>query len=470
MIDTSSPTIIWFRQDLRLFDNPALFAAAQNGPIIPVFIYDPQAMDRDYGAAQKWWLHHALKGLKHDFQSKNIQFLIKKGDTATILKDLIEKTGAKSVYWARSYEKWSIERDKTIKSDLKNNNIDAESFHSHVIFEPWTIKNKSGDNFKVFTPFFKKCLEYEGDIAPPCPVPDMHPYDGVCDSLSVDDLHFIPSIRWDEKMESHWDISEQGAWTRMKDFFDHGLPHYKDGRNIPSMDYTSRLSPYLRFGMISPRAVWHETNAYAAAHDISERDRYHFLSEVGWREFSFHLLYHYPDMRWKPLQAKFDHFPWQNDPAILEKWQTGQTGYPMIDAGMRQLWQTGWMHNRVRMIVGSLLVKHLLHSWVEGEQWFWDTLVDACPANNTAGWQWIGGCGADAAPYFRIFNPITQGEKFEAHDYVRQYIPEIAHLDDKYLFSPWEAPVPPKDYPAPIIDHKVGREQALAAFEAIKGQ
>lgn len=459
------PIILWLRNDLRLIDNPALYHAAQNGSIIPIFIYDPAAMDRDYGAAQKWWLHHALQSLCADFKKQNINLIIKQGDSFEILTNLIEHTNAKGVYWNRSYEGWSIVRDAHIKDILKDRDIDAQSFKANVLFEPWTIKNGSGENYKVFTPFWKACRSKEEEIGDPLPTPKMTaPHV----EIANDKLDLIPKIRWDKKMEDDWDISEGGAWKRLQKFFGHGLYKYKEGRDCPSIDYTSRMSPYLRYGIISPRSIWYATHDYCAKNTVPEKDKDHFLSEVGWREFSHSLLYYYPEMKSKPLQERFNDFPWEYDDKTLKRWQTGQTGYPLIDAGMRQLWQTGWMHNRVRMLVGSLLVKHLLHSWTDGEAWFWDTLVDACPANNTAGWQWIGGCGADAAPYFRIFNPITQGDKFDSYAYVRKYVPEIAHLEDKYLFSPWESSNPPANYPAPIIDHKLGRDQALEAFKTTK--
>ena len=467
----SAPIIVWFRNDLRLRDNPALYQACLNKtPIIPVFIYDPSAMDRDYGGAQKWWLHHALKSLREDFKNHGVDLIIRKGDSLQTLNKLIEQTGAKAVYWNRSYESWSIDRDSHIKEVLKDRGLDAQSFKANVLFEPWTVKKGSGDPYRVFTPFWKACRAQEGLIGDELPLPD-DMINGVSSNSSIgdiSDLNLLPSIPWDQKMSTHWDISEKGAWARLDGFFKTALSGYKEDRNIPSQDTTSRLSPYLRWGMISPRSIWHATNLYSQSNTVPEKDKDHFLSEVGWREFSFHLLYYNPDMKDTPLQERFKNFPWEHDVEILKKWQKGQTGYPLIDAGMRQLWETGWMHNRVRMIVGSLLVKHLLHSWVEGEKWFWDTLVDACPANNVAGWQWIGGCGADAAPYFRVFNPITQGDKFDAYNYVRQYVPELKNVPDEHLFSPWEMDTPPADYPAPIIDHTAGREKALAAFEKTK--
>jgi deoxyribodipyrimidine photo-lyase len=471
----NSPTIVWFRNDLRLTDNPALYHAIQNGDIIPVFIYDVDAMDRDFGSAQKVWLHHGLVSLAADLKKHDTTLLVKKGDSQTILEELVKTTGAQSVMWNRSYEAWSIERDSKIKSDFTTNNIDVQSHKGQVMFEPWTIKNGSGLPYKVFTPFFKKCCEDLDAIGDALPAPQS--INGVTHDMQSDDLDLLPPIDWNTDLASHWNISESGAWNRMSYFFENGLRDYKDGRDVPSNDYTSKLSPYLRWGMISPRSIWHETNMYAMAHDIPDKTKQKFLAEIGWREFSFNLIYHFPTMSTEPLQERFRDFPWRYSDDDLKAWQVGQTGYPMIDAGMRQLYQTGWMHNRIRMIVGSLLVKHLLLNWKDGEEWFWDCLFDACPASNIAGWQWIGGCGADAAPYFRIFNPITQGDKFDAYGYVREFVPELKNMPDKYLFNPWDAPAGDlkmagvtlgDTYPKPIIDHSKGRERALEAFSATK--
>lgn len=473
------PIIVWMRHDLRLEDNPALYHAAYNKtPIIPVFIYDPKSMDRDYGAAQKWWLHHALNSLRDDFKKHNVNLLIREGDSQEILEGLIKETDAAGVYWNRFYEKWQMDRDAQIKKELRSRDLDIHSFQAHLLFEPWQIESGSGHHYKVFTPYYKKCLEKADLIDEPLPVPNS--MISASDDLklgTIDDLNFLPEIRWDKKLQDDWDISEKAAHARLSHFFKKGLKNYIDGRDCPSIDGTSHMSPYLRWGMISPRTIWHETKSNAGSNDIPNNQAEFFLREVMWREFTHHLLYYHPDMKSVPIQDKFKDFPWQKNKEFLKAWQKGNTGYPMVDAGMRQLWQTGWMHNRVRMIVGSLLVKHLLISWEEGESWFWDCLVDADPANNTAGWQWIGGCGADAAPYFRIFNPMTQGDKFDAYAYVRKYVPEIANLPDKYLFSPWEADQTllqkhkvklGETYPRPVIEHKEGREQALAAFEKIK--
>ena len=475
---TAAPKIVWLRHDLRLKDNPALYHAAYNKtPIIPVFIYDPQAMDRDYGAAQKWWLHHALTSLRNDLKSHEVDLIIREGDSLKILQDLIKQTGAVGITWNRLYEKWSIDRDSHIKETLKSDGIEVESYNGSLLFEPWEIKKGSGDPYRVFTPFWKECIRNIDRIESPLPVPNSL-VDGDLPIGDIRDLNFLPKTRWDKSMTEHWEISENGAWDRLNHFLDNGLNHYKDGRDLPAKDWTSKLSPYLRWGMISPRSIWHEANAYSIAHNVQDKNRDNFLSEIGWREFCHGLLYYNPTMKSEPLQDKFKNFPWQPNKDFQTAWQRGLTGYPIVDAGMRQLWQTGWMHNRVRMIVGSLMVKHMLQPWQDGETWFWDTLVDACPANNTAGWQWIGGCGADAAPYFRIFNPMTQAKKFDPDgDYIRTFVPELKNLPDKYIHEPWEAPqdvlnkagvILGKDYPRLIIDHDHGRKRALEAFESLK--
>tara|TARA_B100001765_G_scaffold198782_1_gene150318 strand:+ start:506 stop:1945 length:1440 start_codon:yes stop_codon:yes gene_type:complete len=478
-MEQEKPIIVWLRHDLRLADNPALYHAAYNKtPILPVFIYDPDAMDRDYGAAQKWWLHHALISLRDDFKKNDVDFIVRKGDSKTILDELIKEIDAGGVYWNRFYEKWQIDRDTDIKKDLHNRGLDVHSFQAHVLFEPWKIESGSGHHYKVFTPYYKNCMEKADKIDDPLPEPNsMVSASHSLNIGNINDFAFLPEIRWDKKMQDDWEITENAAHKQLSHFLKNGLENYETGRDCPSIDATSRMSPYLRWGMISPRTIWYETKSYIGSHNVSNKQGESYLRELFWREFTHHLLYYYPDMKSKPIQEKFEDFPWKRYKTYREAWQKGETGYPLVDAGMRQLWQTGWMHNRVRMIVGSLFVKHLLQPWQDGEAWFWDCLVDADPANNTAGWQWIGGCGADAAPYFRIFNPITQGEKFDSYDYVRKFVPEIADLPDKYLFSPWEAG---KDilqeygiklgetYPEPLVTHKEGRERALDAFKKIK--
>ncbi|NKB47366.1 MAG: deoxyribodipyrimidine photo-lyase, partial [Legionellales bacterium] len=427
--------IYWFRQDLRLSDNPALTNAAEHGRVLTVYILDDEnAGDHAMGGASRWWLHHSLASLN---KSLGGNLSIYRGNPVDILADIITRFDVNAVYWNRCYEPWRIDRDATIKEYLKVKCITVESSNGSLLWEPWNINKKDGTPYKVFTPFYRKgCLQAESPRAP-LPKPKNVAYlRDAQGSIGLGELHLLPEIRWDRQLVPHWQIGEEQAQMRFQNFIDEGLAHYKDGRNFPSKPYVSRLSPYLHFGEISPNQVWYVVRSIGDDKHVD-----HFCSELGWREFSYSQLYHHPELPRKNLQSKFDAFPWIEDDARLRAWQMGQTGVPMVDAGMRELWQTGYMHNRVRMIVGSFLVKNLRLHWHHGERWFWDTLVDADLANNSASWQWVAGCGADAAPYFRIFNPVTQGQKFDPDgSYVRQFIPEIINLPDKYLFTPWEAP------------------------------
>lgn len=425
------------------------------------------------GGASRWWLHESLTALN---KSLSGHLCFARGDAGEILQKLVKETGATSVYWNRCYEPWRIHRDKKIKTELKASDIDVQSFNASLLFEPHTVLKDDGTPYKVFTPFYKRaCL---GRAAPPsepsAPPKNIEFYKHEISSL--EDLSLLPKIKWYQDMAEVWSPGEKGAKERLDDFLENGLKGYKEGRNFPMRENVSRLSPHLHFGEISPHRAWHQTHpAMMAQH--CETDGENFLSELGWREFSNTLLYHFPDMTRKNLQDKFDNFPWRDDPEALSKWQKGQTGYPIVDAGMRELWQTGYMHNRVRMIVGSFLVKNLMLHWHHGEDWFWDTLCDADLANNSASWQWIAGCGADAAPYFRIFNPVTQGQKFDPDgEYVRQYVPELSDMPTKYIHAPWEAKedmlsqskvVLGKDYPHPIVDLKQSRERALETFKSL---
>lgn len=462
------PVILWFRQDLRLHDNPALAAAVRSGAdILPLYILDDGNAGRwAMGGASRWWLHHSLHKLNESLGGRLACF---RGDATIVLKDVIERTGARAVYWNRCYEPWRMTRDAGIKAMVNGMGAAADSFNASLLYEPWTVKKADSTPYRVFTPFFRRgCLE-SGEPPRPEKTPPptgFFPFD----SMPIDALGLLPrAVRWDRKMEQHWTIGEAGALARMKNFLDEGLRGYKEGRDRPAAPHVSRLSPHLHFGEISPRTLWHAIRQRMAAQGL-ERDGDHYLSELGWREFSAHLLYHNHDLPLHPLQERFHHFPWDDNPAALTAWQRGETGYPIVDAGMRELWETGYMHNRVRMIVGSFLVKNLLLHWHHGQDWFWDCLVDADLANNAAGWQWIAGCGADAAPYFRIFNPVTQGEKFDpAGDYIRRFIPELAHMPDKFIHKPWDSPVPPAAYPAPIVDLAATRTRALSAFAATKG-
>lgn len=476
-----SACIVWFRQDLRLSDNPALQEAARSGlPIIPVFILDDEnAGSWKHGGASRWWLHHSLTALDKSLKET---LVVRKGRADEILPKLVKEFDASAVYWNRCYEPWRISRDKAIKERLTESGILAESFNASLLWEPWQVLKEDKTPYKVFTPYFRRGCRNAGDPPEPHKKPAKLNLKERSGDLKLSALHLLPEKpfpRWDKKMESYWKIGEAGALARLKDFLDDGLKGYKEGRNHPIRPNVSRLSPYLHFGEISPRQVWHESQSHALIHKY-ETDLDTFHSELGWREFSHSLLYHFPWLPDDPLQERFKAFPWADDNAdYLARWQQGQTGYPIVDAGMRELWETGYMHNRVRMIVGSFLVKHLRLHWHHGEKWFWDCLVDADLANNSASWQWIAGCGADAAPYFRVFNPVTQGEKFDTKgEYVRRWCPELSKLPDSLVHKPWEAPplllkeagiTLGKTYPKPIVDHKAARDAALAAFKATKG-
>ena len=474
-----APVIVWFRQDLRIGDNPALNAAAAMGaPILPVYILDDaNAGLAKRGAASRWWLHHSLQALNESVDGALLCF---EGGADAILPRLAANVGAEAVFWNRCYEPWRIDRDKWIKTQLLQSGLRVRSFNGSLLFEPPNVTKKDGTPYKVFTPFYRKgCLQNAAPPRKPTSAPTGLQWYQERGGESVDDLRLMPDINWYDGMAEEWTPGEAGAASRLERFLADGLQNYSEGRDRPDRRFVSRLSPHLHFGEISPNTVWYAAKRYETDDALAEQvDKFH--AELGWREFSYHLLYYFPSLPQENLQAKFDRFPWRDDDEALESWQRGQTGYPIVDAGMRELWQTGYMHNRVRMIVGSFLVKNLLLDWREGEAWFWDTLVDADLANNSAGWQWIGGCGADAAPYFRIFNPVSQGRKFDPEgSYVRKYVPELSGLSNKFIHAPFEAsPAELKaagvalgsDYPEPVVELKASRERALAAFKSISGK
>ena len=468
--------IHWFRQDLRLSDNPALDSAAQYETLIPIYILDEvNSGEFKMGAASKWWLHQSLTKLNESLDGK---LLVYQGNPYEILNKLIEEQEVSYVTWNRCYEPWRIDRDKEIKRNFEDKNVAVESFSASLLWEPWTISKDDGTPYRVFTPFYKKgCLNSEEPRLPAGKVDLSNLYSEDLSSDSITDLNLLPTIKWYKSFEEEWNPGEIGAEQNLNSFLDSGLLNYKEGRNFPSQEFVSRLSPHLHFGEISPNEVWYRAKTKEGISGI-EKSLAHFHSELGWREFSYYLLYHFPDLPNKNFQEKFDIFPWQENEEFLALWQKGNTGYPIVDAGMRELWQTGYMHNRLRMIVGSFLVKNLLIDWRFGERWFWDCLVDADLASNSASWQWVAGSGADAAPYFRIFNPITQGLKFDPEgEYTKKYVPELRDLPNKYLFSPWEAPENiladagielGKNYPKPMVDLKLSRETALEAFATTK--
>ncbi len=478
----SNATLLWLRQDLRTDDHPALAAAvARGGPVIPVYIWAPDEEGPwPPGGASRWWLHQSLAALEKALRDKGSRLILRSGSSLDVLRALLKETGADAVYWSRRYEPAAIARDTAIKEALREDGLEVKSFNAALLVEPWALANQQGDPYKVFTPFWKSAVKaIDIPEAIPAPgslgAPDQWPA-----SASLDSFGLEPKIDWAGAIAEAWPPGEVGAQAELGAFLDERAPDYKDGRDRPGVRGTSRLSPYLHFGEISPRRVW---QASVEAHGIrppnkNETGAEAFVRELYWREFAHYVIYHFPTTDRAPLRAEFAAFPWEDNADALRVWQRGQTGYPMVDAGMRELWHTGWMHNRVRMIVASFLVKHLLIPWQRGADWFWDTLVDADLANNSMGWQWTAGCGADAAPYFRIFNPITQGKKFDSDgEYVRRWVPELKALPTPHLHAPWDASddvlgaagvVLGETYPEPIIDHSEARQRALDAYEHIK--
>jgi deoxyribodipyrimidine photo-lyase len=476
--NNNKASIMWFRQDLRVKDNPALIKAAKQSKVLPVYIYDTSVpQNAVLGGASKWWLHHALVALQ---ESLDGNLLVLSGDPQEILLSLCAQHNISSVYWNRMYEPWAITRDTAIKKALKASKYEALSTNGSLLWEPMQVLKKDETPYKVFTPYYKNgCLNAPDPRYPQRkpPLSFMDDMDEVKGYQGVDSLVLLPRVNWDLHMQEMWNVSEQGAQCKLEYFIKQAIEEYNDDRNVPSVAGTSQLSPYFHFGLISPNQAWY------AVHDAFNGSRenkgvYVYLSELGWREFSYYLLFHFNDIQNRNFNTKFDNFPWVQDKEGLRAWQQGKTGVPIVDAGMRELYQTGYMHNRVRMIVASYLVKNLLIDWREGERWFWDCLLDADSASNSAGWQWVAGSGADASPYFRIFNPILQGEKFDKEGaYVKKYCPELSKLGKKFLHKPWEASeqellsaniVLGKDYPKPIVDLKTSRVRALDAYKTIK--
>ncbi|WP_438483441.1 cryptochrome/photolyase family protein [Oleiharenicola lentus] len=475
-------TIVWFRQDLRLHDNPALTAALKSGgAVIPVYIFDEQGEgDWRIGGASKWWLHHSLSRLDESLRERGSRLILAKGRSADVLAAVIKNNGVTSVFWNRRYEPAVIERDKQLKTSLLASGIETKSFDAALLFEPHTVKNKSGGPFQVFTPYWRHCLALPVEEPVKLPTGEFSAPAKWPASIELSQLSLLPKIKWDTGIAAAWEPGEAAGMKRLKKFVADGLEDYDDARNFPNKDGTSSMSPYLHFGEIGPRQIWAAVRALSKSSGVfpAHLGGQVYLKEIGWREFAHHLLYHFPQTPAEPLREDFKKFPWLKNAKQLRAWQRGLTGYPIVDAGMRQLWTTGWMHNRVRMIVASFLVKHLRMSWQDGAAWFWDTLVDADLANNTLGWQWSAGCGADAAPYFRIFNPTLQGAKFDLEgDYVRAWVPELKDLPSKFIHEPWNAPAETlaragvllgKTYPTPVVEHGQARDAALAALKTIR--
>jgi deoxyribodipyrimidine photo-lyase len=460
--------IHWFRRDLRLADNPALLAALDAAEaVLPVFIWSPQDEGEwAPGGAGRWWLHHSLAALDASLRARGSRLHLLRGPAEDALATLVQETGAAGVFWNRLYEPALVERDTRIKARLRALGAEAQSRKAALLYEPWELETGKGEPYRVFTPFWKAARtrpEPGRPVAAPQHIP--LPQDQR-EGEALDALELMPRIRWYDGLEAMWTPGEDGALARLEDWCEQALGDYAVQRDRPDRDGTAAISPHLHFGEVSPRQAW--VAASARRSELSEKGIDTWLRELGWREFAHHVLYHFPDTPTEPMYAKYARFPWRQDhEAALQAWQRGRTGIPIVDAGMRQLWATGWMHNRVRMIAASLLVKNIRAPWQKGARWFWDTLVDADLANNTMGWQWTAGSGADAAPYFRIFNPVTQGEKFDPEGrYVKHWVPELRELPAEKVHRPWEAP--PKNYPGPIVDLKQSREEALAALQALK--
>lgn len=472
-IDSQSVNIYWFRQDLRLKDNPALMAAIKQGQVLPIYILDDiNAGENAMGAASRWWLHHSLANLNQALDNK-LNFYC--GDAHIILTELCKRLKVKNVHWNRCYEPWRIKRDSKIKQHLKSLEINVSSHNASLLLEPWQITKKDGTHYQMFTPYYKTFSQLAISNTPlAAPNIDVSfTIDPKAKSLA--DLALLPIINWDTGLSENWQPGEQQTHQRLQKFLATDLVDYHIGRDFPAKDRVSRLSAALHFGEISPLQIWHALSKRQVNDNIE-----HFKRELCWREFSYYLLFHLPHLATDNLRPAFDNFAWVNKAEKIQRWQQGKTGYPLVDAGMRELWQTGYMHNRVRMITASFLVKNLLIDWRIGAAWFWDCLVDADLANNAASWQWVAGSGADAAPYFRIFNPTTQAKKFDpTGQYIKRFLPELQYLPIKYLFTPWEAPEPilteaniylGTTYPKPMVDLKESRQRALDAYEKIKNK
>ncbi|RDJ21269.1 deoxyribodipyrimidine photo-lyase [Bosea caraganae] len=480
----SASSLVWFRDDLRLADNSALAAAASRGPVFCLYIHDEGPERRPLGGAARWWLSRSLAALAKSLTDKGGALVLMQGDPARILPEVVAACGIDIVSWNRRYDGAAVALDTALKANLLAAGVKVESHNANLLNEPWEIATTSGTPMKVFTPYWR-AARAKGEPATPGPAPERIdalplPPQLKKRALPLEALALEPTAPdWAGGLREAWMPGEAGARQALAEFLDGPIRGYGEERDRPDKAATSRLSPHLRFGELSPRQIWHAAQAAAHAHPALQGDVDKFLSEIGWREFSYHLLFHNPGLATANYNRRFDRFPWRNDSAALRAWRRGQTGYPIIDASMRELWTTGWMHNRVRMVVASFLIKHLLIDWREGEAWFWDTLVDADPANNPASWQWVAGSGADAAPYFRIFNPVTQGEKFDPKgSYVRRWVPEIAGLGDKSIHQPWKARPAElaatnirlgETYPEPIIALDLGRRRALDALATLGG-
>jgi deoxyribodipyrimidine photo-lyase len=464
-MDTNDTGIIWFRQDLRMTDQPALAAAASaHRRIVPLYIWAPEEEGEwAPGAAAQWWLHESLQCLQKSLRLAGSELIIRVGASIVEILDVIKATGARSVYWNARYEPAAVKRDENICRSLRKFGIEACIYNGSLLREPGSILSKARTPYLVYGAFWRNLVTEPISAALPT-VRKLPPLPFKIRSVAIERLGLKPRVAWDQGLRKSWEVGEDAARKMLADFCRTVVDKYVDNRDIPGISGTSQLSPHLHFGELSPRQVW------VAARKGSGAGATTYCKQIAWREFSYYLLHHHPRLATEPLRPEFKKFPWKTSASRLSAWQRGLTGYPIVDAGMRELWQTGWMHNRVRMIAASFLVKDLRIHWLKGARWFWDTLVDADLANNTQGWQWTSGCGADAAPFFRIFNPTLQGKKFDPDGaYVRRWVPELAKLPNTKIHSPWES-VESLDYPRPIVDHGTARFEALMAYDDIKNK
>jgi deoxyribodipyrimidine photo-lyase len=476
-----NPGIVWFRNDLRLADNPALHAAAASKrPLVCIFIDETSSGMRPRGGAARWWLHGSLRALDEALRKHAGRLTLFRGNACAILPELASAIGADTVFWNRRYESSGRAVDSAVETLLKNSDIEVATFNGHLLHEPWTLANKAGKPFRVFTAYWHAALARGAPHAPLAAPREIafHRMPGHFKLRSLESLKLEPRPDWAGGLREEWQPGESSGRRLLSRYLASALSHYSTDRDRPDRRGTSRLSPYLCCGNLSVREIWHAAHRAAdSRRPGTARQLGKFLAELGWREFNYHILYHHPDLAERNVQSRFDPLRWRVDRRALRAWQRGLTGYPIVDAGMRELWNTGWMHNRVRMVAASFLVKHLLIDWRTGEKWFWDTLVDADPANNPANWQWVAGSGADAAPYFRVFNPMLQGEKFDPEgEYVRRWVPELAGLPPNIIHKPWTAKATQlaaagvrlgRTYPRPLVDHDRARLRALMNVKSL---
>jgi deoxyribodipyrimidine photo-lyase len=472
---SDQPAILWFRNDLRLADHAALHAAIETGrPVLPVFILDDAAPGAwKLGGASCWWLHHSLQALGQALSARDARLILRRGDSVAIIADLAHQASARDVFTGGLADPWSRQVDQAAAETLGKHGTKLHRMRTTTLFNPDSVRTKAGGSYSVYTPFANACLGLGGPKQP-LPAPGMVPAAAPARSDRLEDWRLLPTKPdWASGLRETWTPGEHGAMERAEAFLKHDLDGYAAARDRPADDGTSMLSPHLHFGEISAGQLWHLAHRYP-----NSKGREIFIRELLWREFCANLLWNNPGLPDTPLKPEFARMPWRDDQPGLIAWQKGRTGVPIVDAGMRQLWEIGWMHNRVRMIVASFLIKHLMIPWQDGEAWFWDTLVDADLASNAGNWQWVAGCGADAAPYFRIFNPVLQGRKFDPEgDYVRRFVPELAKMEARHIHAPWEAPrdvlaragvTLGRTYPEPIVDLAAGRARALDAYGRIR--